>query len=79
MLLSYMKTLLDRYDRDKGWFRKLFRHLFDQRDIKRIRAVYDAAVKKKQAQLSADAEVKLFQWLCLSSWWEWERCLEGGG
>ena len=67
MLLSDIKTLLDQYDRNKGWFRKLFRHFFDQRDIKRIRAVYEAEVKKGSTQLSADAEVTLFKWLCFSS------------
>src|SRR3989338_8941589 len=64
MLLSQIKTVLDWYDREEG---RLFGHFLDQRDIKRIRAIYDAAVQTGQAQLSTDAEVELFQCLCLSS------------
>ena len=55
MLLSTLKALLDQYDP------------INQIDINRIRAVYDAEVQKGQAQLSFDAEVELFQCLCLSS------------
>ena len=76
MFLSQIKTLLYQYDRQQGGSHHLFGHFSDPRDIKRIRAVYEAEVKKGSTQLSADAEVTLFKWLCLSSCRHGrERCL----